>query len=335
MATKTKTKGTVREVGEWGLIEWVRRRMPLNASGLIKGIGDDAAVLIGGEIITTDMLVEKIHFDRKWQDWNRLGRKALSVNLSDIAAMGGFARCAFLDIAVPPNSKWKVVEAILTGFAHAARDYGVAVAGGDTSASPGPIIIAVTVVGNSPRPVLRSGARPGDIVFVSGSLGDAALALRLASKKSVGSGSNGVFLMNRLTDPTPRLPQGRAVGQYASAMIDISDGLVSDLGHICQESSVGVRIRLKDIPISNAYKFVKGRLREKNAKKFYNEALRGGEDYELLFTVPAIHRESIKRITDSVPLTEIGDIIPASEGMVIIGPQGNIPMNPNEGFSHF
>jgi len=331
----SKTKGTLREVGEFGLIDWVKRHMPINASGLIKGIGDDAAVLIGGEIITTDILIEKIHFDRKWQDLTRLGRKALSINLSDIAAMGGFARCAFLNIALPPNFKWKHVESILNGFSHAAREFGVAVAGGNTSSSPGPIIIAVTIVGNSSRPVLRSGARPGDIVFVSGTLGDAALALRLASKGMVGSGSNGVWLMSRLTDPTPRLLLGRAVGQYASAMIDISDGLVSDLGHICRESSVGVRIRLKDLPISEPYKFIKGRLREKATKKFYTEALKGGEDYELLFTVPAILRENINRIADSVPLTEIGDIIPASEGMVIIGPDGNIPMNPEEGFRHF
>ncbi len=332
-----KVKGTVREIGELGLIEWIKRHMPTNASGLIKGIGDDAAVLIGGEIITSDMLVERVHFDLRWQELTKLGRKALSINLSDIASMGGFARCAFLNIAVVPYSDWKDIESILSGFSQAARDYGVAIAGGDTTASPGPLIISVTVVGNSTRPVLRSGARPGDLVYVTGTLGDAALALRLAKAKgkNPGGGQNMARIMGRLTNPTPRMKQGRMIGQYASAMIDISDGLVRDLGHICKESSVGVRIRLDDIPLSESYLFVKGRIREKSPKKLYHEALKGGEDYELLFTIPASLAEAVGRFADSVPFTKIGEIIEESEGMVIVGPDGDIPLNPDEGFSHF
>jgi len=333
-----KAKGTMRDVGERGLIEWVRRYMPGNASGLIKGVGDDAAVLIGGEIITSDMLVENVHFDLKWQSPVRLGRKALAVNLSDIAGMGGLARCAFVNVAIPPTMKWKVVEDILKGFSQSARDHGVAVAGGDTTASPRHLVISVTVVGNTTRPVMRSTARPGDIIYVTGTLGDASLALRMLTSRSQNKttgGRNMAVLASRLTDPKPRIKQGNIVGRYASAMIDVSDGLSADLGHICRESNVGARINLDAIPLSDSYLFVKGRIREKTGKKLYSEALSGGEDYELLFTVQESVAENIPPSIDHVPITRLGVITEASEGMVLVDDDKEFPINPNHGYTHF
>jgi len=333
-----KKKATLKEIGEWGLIDWVQKNMPVNASGLVKGIGDDAAVLIGGEIITSDMLVERVHFDLKWQDLTKLGRKAMAVNLSDIAGMGGFARCAFLNIAAPPRMGWNEVEQVLTGFSQACREYGVAVAGGDTCASPGPLIISVTVVGNTPRPVMRSGARPGDLVFVTGTLGDAALALKLFHKskgKSLPGGQNFNVLQANLLDPKPRMKLGRAVGQYASSMIDLSDGLAADIAHICRESSVGVKIKMENLPLSEEYKFIKGRLKEKGANKLYDEALYGGEDYELLFTLSSNMVENIFRINTNTDITEIGEITEAAQGMLIEGPGGEIELDPSKGYKHF
>lgn len=333
-----KTRIALKDVGEWGVIEWVKNHAPVNASGLVKGIGDDAAILIGGEIVTTDMLIEGIHFSLKWQDLAKLGRKSLAVNLSDIAAMGGFPRCAFLCIGLPKKWKWDQAETLLTGFAQAAREYGVAVAGGDTCSSPGPLIISVTLVGNTPRPALRSGARPGDAVFVTGSLGDAALALRLVTKsrgKPAVGGRNFDAVFNRLVDPKPRLRTGRAYGPYVSSMIDVSDGLISDLGHICRESNVGVKINVDKLPISEEYKFIKGRLKEREAKKLYNEAIYGGEDYELIFTVSAALRESIERIPPTSPITHIGEIVPASDGVKYFFKDKEFPINGEKIFHHF
>ncbi len=328
----------MRDVGEWGLIEWVKGNMPGNASGLIKGVGDDSAVLIGGEIITSDMLVESVHFDLKWQSPTRLGRKALAVNLSDIAGMGGLARCAFVNVAIPPSTKWKIVEEILKGFSQSARDHGVAIAGGDTTASPRHLVISVTVVGNATRPVMRSTARPGDALYVTGTLGDAALALRMLTSRSQNKttgGRNMSILASRLTDPKPRMKQGNIIGRYASAMIDVSDGLSADLGHLCRESKVGARINIDDIPLSEEYLFVKGRIHEKTEKKLFGEALTGGEDYELLFTVQESVAENIPPSIDHVPVTRLGKITEASEGMVLVDDGKERPINPDQGYTHF
>jgi len=325
------------DVGELSLIDWIRRNMPGNVSGLLRGIGDDAAVLRGGEIISTDMLVEGIHFVRKWHDPFKLGRKSLSVNLSDLAAMGGEPRCAFMCLAIRSIMPLNEVEAFFSGFAQVAREHGMAVAGGDLSGTPGPMIIAVTVVGRADRPVLRSGARPGDALFVTGTIGDSSLALKFLQKKGpLPGGKHFKYLLARHLDPTPRINIGRRVAQFASAMIDLSDGLAVDLNNLCRESGTGARISLNKLPLSDAYKFQKGRIKKKNDPlELYHEALYGGEDYELLFAVPPTLKETMRQIGEAWPVTEIGEIVEADKGVMIESPKGTIPLAPKGDFAHF
>lgn len=324
------------ETGEYGLLEWIRKTMPANVSGLLKGIGDDAAVLRGGELVTTDMLIEGVHFQKRWHEPFLLGKKALNVNLSDLAAMGGEPRCAFLALAVNSKTPTAEVEEFLNGFAQVARSNGMAVAGGDLCGSPGPMIIVVTVLGRAERPVLRSGARAGDILFVTGTLGDAGLALRFMLKRGgAPGGKNFQELASRLLDPQARIAMGVKISQYASAMIDLSDGLAADIHNLCMESNTGAVIELESLPLSNSYKFVKGRLGEKSGMKLYNEALFGGEDYELLFAVPPKVEENIKSLSEIFPITKIGYIVEPAQGVMLRTPKGDIPLERKGVFMHF
>lgn len=326
----------MRDTGEYGLLEWIRKTMPANVSGLLKGIGDDAAVLRGGELVTTDMLIEGVHFQKRWHEPFLLGKKALNVNLSDLAAMGGEPRCAFLALAVDPKTPTEEVEDFLNGFAQVARSNGMAVAGGDLCGSPGPMIITVTVLGRAERPVLRSGARAGDILFVTGNLGDASLALRFMLKRGdVPGGKNFQELANRLLDPQARIAIGVKISQYASAMIDLSDGLATDIYNLCKESNVGAVIELDALPLSNSYKFIKGRLGEKKGMKFYNEALFGGEDYELLFAVPPTVEENINMMAEVFPITKIGYVVESAQGVTLQTSKGIMPLERKGTFLHF
>lgn len=325
------------DLGEQGLINWIRQNMPGNVSGLLRGIGDDAAVLRGGELISTDMLVEGIHFIKKLHEPYKLGRKSLSVNLSDLAAMGGEPRCAFLCLALRSNTPIKEVEAFFSGFGQVAREHGMAVAGGDLSGTPGPMIIAITVVGRADRPVLRSGARPGDTIFVSGTLGDSGLALKFMLKKGpLPGGKHFKFLMDRHLNPTPRISLGTRIAQFASAMIDLSDGMAVDLNNMCRESGAGARIWLNKLPLSEAYKFQKGRTKKKkDPVEMYHEALYGGEDYELLFAVPPSLRDAVRQLGETMAVTEIGEIVEADKGVTMETPKGTKPLAPLGDFAHF
>lgn len=326
----------IRDLGELGLIEWINKNLPGSVSGLLRGIGDDAAVLRGGEIITTDMLVEGVHFNKKWQPVVKLGRKALNVSLSDIAAMGGEPRCAFLSLAMPPSTQIKYIEQFMTGFGAVCRENGMALAGGDVTASPGPLIISVTVIGRAERPVLRSGARPGDILFVSGTLGEASLALKFVKRRGpLPGGKNFKRVLRRLIDPQARIKIGRQISRYASAMIDVSDGLATDLNHLCSESKVGALVDMEKIPISQEYIFQKGRMRQKKGIKLYKEAIYGGEDYELLFTVYPTLGDTIHQIGDLIPITEIGVIVEEEKKVMLETPEDFWYLEPDDGFMHF
>lgn len=334
--TSKKKMQRLSDVGELGLLDWIRKNMPSNVSGLLRGIGDDAAVLRGGELITVDMLVENVHFQKKWHDPVRLGRKALAVNLSDIAAMGGEPRCAFLSLGVNGKTPLKEIEAFFNGFAGMAREHGMAVAGGDLTGSTGPMIISVAVLGRAERPVLRSGARPGDILLVTGTIGDAGLALRFMMKKSSSSGGKHVkTITERLLNPEPRIALGRRVAQYASAMIDLSDGLAADLNNLCRESNVGAKIWLNKLPLSTAYKFIKKKSERSAKSGYYHEALFGGEDYELLFAIPPSLRETFRQLSESLPLTEIGEVTAKEAGIVAETQKGTVPLPPTGDFAHF
>jgi thiamine-monophosphate kinase len=273
-------------------------------SNVITGIGDDCAVLrfaSGDEtLVTTDFSLEGIHFRRDWHPAESVGHRCLARGLSDIAAMGGEPVAAFLSLALPRDLPQAWVGEFVRGLVGLAEKYGVPLAGGDTAESPDGILADIIVIGSVPKgeAVLRSGARAGDRIFVSGELGGSAAAvaeMRAKPKKKLNPRD-----YSRHFYSEPRIELGRALREkgLASAMIDLSDGLSTDLAHICEESGVGAEIESRAIPLARV---------GKPAREVELEmALHGGEDYELLFTSPQGKR--VPAQIDGVLLTQIGVI---------------------------
>jgi thiamine-monophosphate kinase len=289
------------------LIAAIRGKFRWRSRGLELGIGDDAAVLRAGGrrlLLTKDLLVEGVDFIRAWQPPRLLGRKSLNVNLSDIAAMGGRPLIALLGLALPRNLGNPWVSGFLEGFRSAAAEHGVGLAGGDLSRAAR-IMVSVTVAGSVKHPVLRRGASPGDFLFVSGTLGDAAGGLRMLKKNpGLAAGARpGSRLVGSFLDPVPRLSLGRALAErrLASAMIDLSDGLSADLGHLCRESRVGAEVWEDCLPLSDELK-----ARFPSAA---NLALHGGEDFELLFSIPPSRLNELVRFSRRFPLFPVGRVV--------------------------
>ncbi|HYJ86993.1 MAG TPA: thiamine-phosphate kinase [Pyrinomonadaceae bacterium] len=295
--------------------------------GLVRGIGDDAAVIksfAGTDVvISTDLLVEGIDFRRDTTRPDLLGHKALAVSLSDIAAMGSRPRWALLSIGVP-EAVWNssFIDQFYKGFFRLADRYAVKLIGGDLSRTPQRIIIDSIVVGECPvnRELFRSGAKPGDHIYVTGFLGDAAAGLRLIERGTKLPEDRGVshpvdnLLLHQL-QPEPRVGWGLLLGekQLATAMIDISDGLSSDLHHLCEESGVGAVVDASRLPIDEVVSELCGR----RALDPLMLALHGGEDFELLFTVSPEKISQLPSRVDGVAITRIGVIGAASEGVRI------------------
>ncbi len=319
--------------------------------GLVRGIGDDAAVLksfAGREIVvTTDLLVEDIDFRRESTEPQYLGHKALAVSLSDIAAMGARPRWSMLSLGVP-EAVWKskTLEDFYQGYFQLAGRYGVTLIGGDVSRTPDKIVIDSFVIGETAEhgAVFRSGAQPGDQIFVTGFLGDAAAGLRLLERgarphrettpdltQAADAHSIDRLLLRQLR-PDPRVGWGLQVGaqKLATAMIDLSDGLSSDLNHLCKESNVGALIDASLIPIDPLVVELSGR----RALDPLMLALHGGEDFELLFTVAAEAVARLPKRVDGVPLTCIGEIKPAADGVVIAEGSRTWKLEPG-GWEHF
>ncbi len=331
----------LRELGELGLIERVRRRLGPPGAGVLVGIGDDAAAVAWppGQILllTTDTLVEDVHFRRTTATLRDVGAKAMAVNLSDIAAMGGEPRFALLALALPGSSTVEDVDELYGGLLDTAARYGVELIGGDTCAAPDRIVLTVTLVGQvDGPPVRRSGAQPGDAILVTGTLGASAAGLAALERGPLPVAHDvaaGVQQAHRL--PTPRVAEGRLVrvSGAATAMIDLSDGLATDLGHIAAESRVGARVRLPALPVSDATCEVARVLGEAP----WRWAASGGEDYELLFTAaPGRAAAVASRVTaeTGTPVSLIGEIRPAAEGVVFVDETGR-PVDVQPGFEHF
>jgi thiamine-monophosphate kinase len=323
------------DLGEFGFIDRIARSIP-PAAGVRLGIGDDCAALSlpPGELLltTTDLLIEQVHFRRDWTDLRTLGRKSVAVNVSDIAAMGGTPRHLFLGLAVPVGMSVEDLDAFVAGFLEAARHYGATLAGGDTCRSPGPLLISVTAEGAVPERELvrRSGARLGDAVYVSGTLGDSGLALQLL----LAGEAPEPFLARRHHDPEARSGLGRALAKAAipTAMIDISDGLLSDLGHILEASQVGATIEAAALPLSDPFRRALAL-----EPTLLDLALAGGEDYELLFTVQPEREAGLAELTGSVgvPVTRLGKVTAPQEGLIVIDRDGR-PIEPRKtGYDHF
>ena len=279
---------------EFALIDWIRQRVA-NHERLTLGIGDDTAVLRFPEpadcLITVDMLMEGVHFTLADASPERIGRKALAVNLSDIAAMAGRPLAAVVAVALPRRGGWELGQRLHAGLQKLADEFGVALAGGDTNTWDGPLVISVTVLGEATGrgAVRRGGAQVGDWVFVTGSLGGS--------------------LSGKHLDFTPRVAEALALQPAVTlrSMIDISDGLIADLGHILEESHVGAVLDSAAIPISPAAASLR------DSRSPLDHALSDGEDFELLFTVPPSDGQRLIAAPPfATPLTRIGEIVPGS-----------------------
>jgi thiamine-monophosphate kinase len=310
----------------------IQRYFTRPAPGAVLGVGDDAALLRvapGMELaVSTDMLVEGTHFFPK-ADPRLLGHKTLAVNLSDMAAMGARPRWALLSLAMPAeDAAW--LQAFSEGFFALAVQHGVELVGGDTTR--GPLNLCVTIAGEAPRgaALRRSGARAGDDIWVSGVLGDAALALAHLQGRMRMAADAFEACARRLHQPEPRVALGLALRGLASSAIDISDGLLADLGHILERSGAGARIELDALPVSDA---LRGAPDEDLARHC---ALSGGDDYELCFTAAPAARREIERLATrlNLPLRRIGEIV-AGAGCELRAPDGAIVQKKESGYDHF
>jgi thiamine-monophosphate kinase len=322
-------------ISEKALIGQVRRMAgPAKNPDVLTGIGDDCAVLRmvprSGKptdiLVTTDFTLEGIHFRRDWHSAESVGHRCLARGLSDIAAMGGEPVAAFLSLALPRHLPHSWVGRFARSLISLAERYGVTLAGGDTAESPNGILADIVVVGTVPKgkAVLRSGARPGDRIYVSGELGGSAAAVWRMRKRPKRKLNPREY--PRHFFPEPRIELGRILREkgLASAMIDTSDGLSTDLAHICEESGVGAEIQAEAIPRASVGK----PLREVELQF----ALHGGEDYELLFTAPRGKR--IPSRIAGIPITQIGHI--TRQRKIFLMNHGGVGYElPPQGWEHF
>ena len=329
----------LKEVGEFGLIDIIKKQAPASHPHIIKGIGDDAAVVKAerGQVllVTTDTLNEGVHFRQDYISPFLLGKKCLSVSLSDIAAMGGTPFCYVVSLAVPPATPLSYVKSLYRGMAAQAKRFDAPLAGGDTTTSLGAISVSVTLLGTAgaKHTVFRHGAKPGDLIFVTGTLGDAHLGLLLLKKDTAASKRNP--LVKKHCDPVPRIEAGAALARsgIAGSMIDISDGLLADLSHILEKSRVGAEVVTDALPLSPRYR----KQCLDFSRDFYRPALAGGEDYELLFTAAPKKRGEVEQLSRSleVPIACIGKITATASHIVLVDHNGKKTTPSRKGFTHF
>ena len=317
---------------EADFIAWIRRRTPRRVAGLTLGIGDDAALVAippGQELIlTTDMSIEGIHFMSTLHPPLAVGHRALARSLSDIAAMGGTPRYALISLAVSRQTGRAWLESFFKGLFALARRFGVVVIGGDTAVVTGPLAVDVVLAGVIPlgRALRRSGARSGDRIFVSGRLGMAALGLRLLPSRTRRQKPVERAALRAHLFPHPQCGLGRFLSEnrLASALMDLSDGLSIDLQRLCDSSAVGASLFADRIPAPPI----------PDADDALGLALHGGEDYQLLFTVPASKESKIPRHFGKIPLHCIGEIR-ASRGINLVTPDGKTLPLEAHGYDHF
>lgn len=345
---RTKARPTIHE---FDLIRTLHRRHGRHSPSVIQGIGDDAAVITSqaGEwtVLTTDLLMEGVHFDLRTATMADIGFRAAAANLSDIAAMGATPRHLLVALAIPRTGASRHVHQLYGGMMAACRPHRVELIGGDTSASSSGWFLSITLIGIVPprKALLRSGARIGDFLYVTGTIGDALAGLRLLNEPSSGtkrdpwaatlSMRHRQFLIERHLRPTARIAEGQWLSTHrlATSAMDISDGLSGDLRHICEESHVGADIDLSALPLSPACRaYATSRQLDP-----VNLALTGGEDYELLFTVSPRKRTRLERtaIEQGFSLTCIGTIHPLRFGMQTLSPHGQRHRLINTSYEHF
>ncbi len=334
-------------IDEFGLIRTLQQRYRSKNSRILRGIGDDAAVIVSGhnrrQLLTTDLLAEGIHFNLRTATFADVGFRAAAANLSDIAAMGGTPEYVLVSLAMPRSASAAQVGQLYRGIMAACRPHDVRLIGGDTSASAMGWFINITLVGSaaSRHVLLRSGAREGDDLYVTGTLGDSRAGLQLLRQRAPAGSRRSLsaphrrFLVNRHLRPTARIREGRwlSTGRWATSAIDISDGLSGDVRHLCEESDVGVDLDLSAVPISTACRVYATAANENPAML----ALAGGEDYELLFTVPCGQRARFLRATasDRIRATRIGAMRSARQGLHMTLSNGRRHPLPFISYEHF
>ncbi len=313
---------TVYDIGEFGLIEEIRKLLPRRLPpGVMLGLGDDAAVIhidtSLAQLVTCDMLVENRHFRLDWTSAEQLGRRAIAVNQSDIAAMGGNPLYALVSLALPPHLNIDFFRDLIAGMRDQMAEFEGGIIGGNLSGSDAGLTIDVSMLGSAPlgKYVTRSGARPGDRLFLTGAAGMGAGGLS-ALKAYGGEAKDKYFdLVQAFLVPQPRIPAGQllAASGYVTAMIDVSDGISGDVGHLCDSSRAGVEIDLEKLPIPPSVVT----LAQELSLDAQMTALHGGDSYELLFTVrPETPESCLHQLRGQcrLPLTEIGRILTKEEG---------------------
>jgi thiamine-monophosphate kinase len=342
----SRRQAPVSQIGEFQLIQSIARGFSSRGPRPLVGIGDDAAILSHPSpahlVISTDLLVEDIHFSRDTASLYDIGYKAAVANLSDIAAMGATPIYILVAIALPSHLKYHEWKELYHGLSVPCKAHAVQLIGGDTSASHSSLFLAITILGQvEPHHGLtRSGAKEGDVIYVSGSLGNSAAGLACLTRQASPGKHSSLrqpmkFLVNRHLRPTPRVALGRLLSShtFASAALDLSDGLSGDLMHLCQQSRVGALIQAGSIPMSphmTAYASQIG-----VDPLFW--ALHGGEEYELLFTVPRKLQHPLKLAMKKlrIPITAIGVITPRRTGLRIAHQDGTTHKLVPQSYVHF
>ena len=329
----TRTETEIASLGEFGLIDHLTKDAKIKNTSTIKGVGDDAAVLRYADketLVTTDLLLEGIHFDLTYCPLKHLGYKAAVVNFSDIYAVNGTPRQITVSIGVSKRFTVEHIEELYAGIKLACEIYGVDMVGGDTSASVTGLIISITCMGEAEKGevVYRSGARDTDLICVSGDLGAAYMGLQLLERERTVSKQDGEdfrpafegkeYILERQLKPEARrdvVEELRSIGVRPTAMMDVSDGLSSELLHICKASNVGCRIYEERIPID----YQTACMAEEFGMNLVTAALNGGEDYELLFTVPLVDHEKVAamktaKIIGRITRPELGACMESRDG---------------------
>jgi len=328
------------ELGEFGLINLIHNIVnkfkdlqQTSWQQLLVGIGDDAAAWQGNnhiQLATTDSLVQGIHFDLNNITWEELGWKALAINLSDIAAMGGTPKYALISVALPGELEVENISQFCHGMASLAAEFGVAIAGGNITTAPN-IVITITVLGCSKNKLLlkRSTATPGEQIAVTGYLGLSAAGLKMLKEKISLATQTASLLRRAHLQPVPKVKEGLIlIQQGVKTAIDISDGLIADLDHICEASKVSAKIKVAQVP---THPLVKA-----NFPNYHELALYGGEDYELLFTADKSIINQAKQALNC-PVTVIGDIVEETlpNRVTLLNSKGNIISYEKGGWEHF
>jgi thiamine-monophosphate kinase len=317
-------KMKIKKIGEFGLINRISRK--IKDKNVRTQIGDDTAVIkIGGKFIlfTTDTLVEDDHFSLKWSSPLQIGKKAMEINVSDMAAMGGEPKYALVSLCLKRDERVEWVDGLYRGIYSVARKYGFEIVGGNVTHGK-QTVVDVSMLGETKKPVLRSRAKVNDLICVTGDLGKSQAGLELLKK--FGKKAKRFVYVRAHLEPKARLKESRVISKFANSIIDVSDGLASEVGHICELSNKGAVIHRENIPISKQTRLA-AELVKKDPLDF---ALHGGEDFELVFTVSKKKLENLRR---ELKVSVVGKILPKKEGIHLL--DNGRKRKLGKGYNHF